>query len=173
MGLEPIGIFFAAIVWWEIIALAIVGIVMVGFMWEEHAAVPFVGLLLILFYSWGDTYGPLVEINSLFDVWLFLLIYIAIGLGWSFFKWGRLVSSYIEKYEKEEDVRYYLKQFSYDSIAYWVLWFPFSMIGFVFDDAIQWIISRFRGVYNLITDRMISSAINTNTIKKAVPIKDN
>ncbi len=162
---EGISLFFALIVWYEIIALAIVSILMVGFMWNEHGAVPFVGLLIIMFYSWTGN-GALVEPVSLLDAWLFILGYIVIGLIWSVFKWGRLVKYYINKYEKEADVRSSLSYTSNDKIAFWILWWPFSILGFIFDDAIEWIIEHFKGVYNMITEKMISSAISTNSIEK-------
>jgi len=168
---EPISLFFAAIVWYEIIAIGIISLLMVGFLWEEHASVPFIGMLALLFYDWG-THGAFVEVGSILDVWIFLIIYIAIGLMWSFFKWGRLIKQYIAKFDNEEDVRYKLSNFSNDRIAYWVLWWPFSIAGFVFDDAIQWIIEHFKGVYNLITDKLINSAISSNNIKKSKDVPE-
>lgn len=165
---EPISLFFAAIVWYEIIVIGIISVLMVGFLWEEHAIVPFIGLIAILFYDWG-THGAFVQVGSILDVWVFLLVYISFGLFWSFFKWGRLIKKFIKDYDSEEDVRYRLSNFSNDRIAYWVLWWPFSIAGFVFDDAIQWVIEHFRGVYNMITDKLISSAISSNSIKEAKP----
>lgn len=164
--IEIVLLFFTAIVWYEIIGLGIISVLMVGLLWEEHASVPFGGLLVLLFYDW-ETTGAFIEVGSILDAWVYLLVYIAIGLMWSFFKWGRLINRYIVLYDNEEDVRFSLSAFSNDNIAYWVMWWPFSILGFVFDDAIQWIIEHFRGVYNLITDKLINSAISAKDIKQS------
>jgi hypothetical protein len=163
---EGISIFFAAIVWWEIIGLIFISFLMIGFMWNEHGGVPFVGLVVLSFYSWTGN-GALINPISLMDMWLYIIIYLLIGLLWSaIFKWRGKVKFFINKYENEEDVRYALKHISNDTIIYWVVWWPFSVLGFIFDDVIDWIIEHFKGIYNMITDSLISSAISNNNLKK-------
>ena len=161
MGLEFIGVFFAAMVWYEMIILAIVSLAIVGLMWNENGAIPFIGFMGILFYGWG-TNEAFITVSSALDAWLYVAGYIIAGLAWSFFKWGRLVNYYIGYHEHEEDVRYSLKTYSTDKIAYWIIWWPFSILGFVFDDAIAWIIDHFKGVYNMITEKMIGNAISNS-----------
>ena len=68
---EGISVFFALIVWYEIIALAIVSILMVGFMWNEHGGAPFAGMLLIMFYNWNGA-GAFIQPMSLLDAWFYI-----------------------------------------------------------------------------------------------------
>ena len=162
---EPVLMFFSSIAWWEIIIFIVISISMVALLYEEYASIPIGALLFILFYHWGEV-GPFIKFQSVLDAWIYISGYLIIGLIWSFFKWGKLVNYYISKYENEEDVRHSLKIYSYDKIAYWVVWWPFSLFGFLFDDVIQWFISHFKGIYRLISDKMIETAVKDKKLNK-------
>ena len=145
MGLEFLAAFYAAVVWYQLIIIAVVLILSIGFIANESGSIPFIGVMGVLMYNWTGA-GAVLTFSSMLDGWVFILVYIAIGLIWSFFKWGRLVKYYIGKHKNEDDVRYALKNVSNDKIAYWVLWWPLSVMGFVFEDAIQWLIEHFKGI---------------------------
>ena len=164
MGLEFLSAFYASVVWYELIIIAVIFSLSVGFMMNESGTIPFIGVMGLLIYNWTGT-GAILTFSSLLNAWVFILVYIIIGLLWSFFKWGRLVKYYIGEHKNEEDVRFSLKNVSNDRIAYWILWWPLSAIGFIFEDAIQWIIEHFKGVYNMITDRLINGAYTVEKTK--------
>ena len=155
--------FFAAMVWWEIIIFVGLFMVFSAFVFDERGSIPFIAAAIMLFVDWTGK-GPIISFHSTLDSWIWILGYLLIGLIWSFFKWGRYVKYAIDRYDDEEDVRWKLKQFSNDTIAYWIIWWPFSLIGFIFEDAIDWVIHRFKGVYNLIADKMIVSALNSKKL---------
>jgi len=153
--------FFAAMVWWEIIIFVGLVVVFSGSLYDKRGSVAFVAAAIILFVDWSGK-GAIITFDSALDSWFWIASYFIIGLIWSFFKWGRYVTYVIDRYDNEEDIRYELKRFSNDTIAYWVIWWPFSLIGFIFEDAIDWVIHRFKGVYNLIADKLIDNALRSD-----------
>jgi hypothetical protein len=164
MEFAMISSFFAAMVWWEIILFLMLWGVTLGFLFEERGVIPLIGIAIFLFVDWTGN-GAIITFGSMLSMWLWLSAYFLIGLGWSFFKWGRLVNETIIEFKNEEDIRFNLKYFSNDTIAYWIIWWPLSVLGFIFDDLINWIITKFRGVYRLITDKMIDNALQNKKIK--------
>jgi predicted membrane protein len=93
----------------------------------------------------------------------FVVVYLLIGLVWSFKKWFSFArvkyKEHIDR-EKRMEQEYPFKLNVKDHkerLIIWILYWPLSMIGYIigdlFRDLIDWIISRFSGFYNYLTEK--------------------
>lgn len=108
-----------------------------------------------------------------FHLWPFLSylgIYVAIGIFWSFFKWGQFAKRSFKKYQ--EDLAYHMKhspsstppiQEDYRPYASknkaqltsWILWWPFSILRYILGNLVRdffnLLITKLGGAYDRIT----------------------
>lgn len=93
-----------------------------------------------------------------------IVIYLAIGLVWSFFKYRRrtveLLNDTETKDKRKEDLIHIVKRnISKAMIVYWIIFFPISIFKFLTQDLIDWIVEQFQGVYTYIAKYTVESYI--------------
>ncbi len=170
MGLELVGAFFVGLVWWEIILF---GILVLGFLFSlgnetSIGAVAALGVLFVM--SWTGV-GALYSVVSFSTLIWGGIVYLIIGLFWSFWKWRLLVSRVIRLmtssdsnrvYDKNEIKREISRRKDYDTIVFWILVWPFSALGYFVNDFIIDMVRKFvekiYTVYDKIADNMINAA---------------
>jgi len=129
------------------------------------AATIIVVLTLVLYYFFGSN----EHINSLFkfifnQFWLFFgftVLYLAVGVVWSFFKWFfflRQRRDYLQLYGKFKQDEIPLAKNNKNRISTWITFWPFSGLWTLINDpirkAVSFIVDSFSGWY----DRMSKSA---------------
>jgi len=163
MGLEIVGTFFAGLIWWEIVIFLGLIIGLGASLYNETALGFFIAFGIFSFINWSGT-GSLWATITLSGLLYYGLIFIAIGIGWSLFKWKLLVQREIEdgkrrNFSKEEIKKYINKKKDYDTISYWILLWPFSAFGYFVNDFIydtmKKLIDKIYTLYDRITDRLL------------------
>lgn len=168
MGIDLGLAFFAGLVAYEI-GLFIILIIAFGFSLNRETSLGVVAIFIVMFtWNWtgtGSLYGALTAWEVLYG----LAVWIAIGLFWSRFKWGDLVDKVIEQSKKlkyvktKQDVKNQIdREKSYDTIAFWILLWPFSVAGFFLTDFIDrvWkqIVDRLYKIYDRIANTKIDAS---------------
>ena len=162
---------YAGMVWYE---LVFVGIFLfgAGFSIKEEN-----GIVFTLLTAFGIIYlQPTME--QIENYWMYIPMYLLVGFGWSLFKHSIVVSQCVQyvtkkwesihKYdndieEKNSRIMNEIKEEIEDNSniqtrSYWVVLFPFSMIGFLLGDLLTDIINRLGFIY----DRISTYIINKN-----------
>lgn len=163
--------FFAGLIWWEI-GLFLVLLIGSGIaLKEESSAGFFVAFAVIFFMPWSGV-GSIWASVSLVGIMYYLILFILAGIGWSFFKWKLFVQKQIE-YHKDRrygDSAYTKKQIkeaiqskkSYDTIIYWILLWPFSVLGYLVNDfvynLVKSIVDKIYTIYDRITDKLLDNS---------------
>jgi hypothetical protein len=168
MGIDLVFAFFAGLVAYEI-GLILILIVGFGFALNRETSVGILVVLVIMFtFNWTGT-GSLYSILTVWEALYGFVVWLALGLFWSRFKWGDLVDRVIEyaktaSYIKtKDDVKNEIaRRKSYDTIAFWILLWPFSVAGFFLTDFIDrvWkqLVDRLYKIYDRIADRKIEAS---------------
>ena len=190
--MEVLGIFTALAVlsWYWLSGLVILFIVLSLAAYKESLIVSLfslTGLLLIAYFSGVVDFSAI----SFLDIVIYGVGYIIIGLIWSLFKYKMEVKSIVERTRKrhtivegplkgsgplgdsskitlellkeriKENIEYNIPK---DRISLWVVFFPYSIIKFVFGDFIEYIISKMGKIYQKIQDHVINSELKNKKI---------
>lgn len=154
------GIF--ALVWWQmLICFVVIGICLVSLFSEALEAGSFfllvsIGLLTYFgFISWADV--------SVLGVLTYVGSYLAIGCVWSLFKYKRKALSIaqynLENYPNrtpEQTMSDIKRDIRNNTISYWIVYWPISVIKFCLDDLVDYLISKLGRVYKLIAATVVA-----------------
>lgn len=143
-----------------IILLAAWFIITTALIHREQALVSTV-VLVVVFGTIGITYGIKNSIEwvasyefSLLGVVLTLLLYTALGVVWSFYKWY----TYLRK-NRERFLGGKIENIDKTVIGTWIAYWPFSVFAYLLGDLLadftKWIVRTFEGVYNRIAVRAL------------------
>jgi len=174
MGLEVVGAFFAGLIWWEIVIFLGLVIGLAASLYNETAIGFFVAFGIFSFVNWSGA-GSLWSAMTLSGFLYYGLIFIAIGIGWSLFKWKLLVQNEIEKGKKYNSTKNEVKieinnKKDYDTISYWILLWPFSSAGYLINDFIydtmKKLIDKIYTLYDRITDRLLGDYQEDNKVQQ-------
>ena len=162
-GLEIGMAFFAGLIWWEILVFGILVFGIGASLFNESALGFVIGFTILTFVNWSGA-GSLWATMSLAGLLYYGAVFIVIGIGWSLFKWKLIVQKQIEKGKqynssKDEVKREINNKKDYDTIVYWILLWPFSLLGYVVNDFIydtmKRLIDKIYTLYDRITDRLL------------------
>ena len=162
--------FFASLVWWEIIALValIIGF-SIGLFRESSTGT---GIIIVIFIAvfWSHI-SFIYNAVGFWGIVSTISGYLMIGGVWSLWKWKDYVKSEIEYVKTQYDIpivedfrkeafNRIKRNMDYDIIGFWILMWPFSVTGYLFND----ILSKFArvifgGVYEKITLYLINKSI--------------
>lgn len=153
MELGFIGAFFAALVWWEL-GLFAVAILVSGYSLNSEGGTLFAAAVgALVFYFFGVDFS-FVNIG----------IYLALGMGWFVFKFRNHVRNVIDEaketggYTKSEVKSAIYRNINADVVFFWIIAWPFSIIGFFVNDFAVYIYKRLRVMMGNIVDNMIAAA---------------
>jgi len=183
-GIDLAFAFLAGLIWWELLLIVVV-IIGGGIALKNESSLGFfIGFAILLFVPWTGAGSLWAGIDLISFIWYGVLFIIA-GIGWSFFKWKLFVQNIIDRFESNaknyshQHHTQYTKQNikeeinnskDYDIIIYWIMLWPFSMIGYFINDfvynLIKGIIDRIYTVYDRITDKLISKSSFDDEIKE-------
>lgn len=165
--MEALFAFGAALVWWEIILIAILSL---SFGWSlliESATISGIALA-IFFWVFIGTTGTM----TWGGVAIALAVYIIIGLAWSIFKWRNFVKKkkeeYIircDRYNRSYDADSLRSDIAaaknHDVIGFWIIAWPFSVIAYLIGDfvadLIKKLVNNMGRVYDNITDSIVGN----------------
>jgi len=176
-GIDLIIAAFAAMVWWQIIALGFL-VIACGFSLYEENALGILTILavgIVVFWTMISTSILSLSISGILG---FLVIYLGIGVLWSFLKYRIVVSEIVENIKtdkfalKHNTLRDLTKKsvknnVDNNRISFWILCWPFSIIGYIVNDFIYnmikeikknvlKLINKIKFIYDKITDSIIS-----------------
>lgn len=169
MGEFGLFVAFSALSWYYMIGIFIFSLVFIVLAFYEN----FTSTLVVLFLLFG-----IVQYTNLYDfttidiislLYIFI-IYILIGIIWSLFKYKFEVSNIVLKIKKRnkdvlandlkssilETINY---QITKDRISSWIVFFPISIIKFLFEDMVIYVIERMGKVYNKIAEIVIDNEL--------------
>lgn len=146
--------FFAALVWWEI-GLFAIALIVGGFSLNNEGGALFTAAIgVLLFYFFGVDFN-LINIG----------IYLAAGMAWFVFKFRNHVRNVIDECKEADseytksDVKYKIfRDIDADVVFFWIVAWPFSLIGFFINDFAVYVYKRLRGMMGNIVDNMIAKA---------------
>lgn len=169
MGIDLAIAFFVGLIWWEYVALFVI-VVGFGASLNENSAVwalVLVGAFILI--PWTGL-GAIFATLTFSGVIGYGIVFLLIGVLWSVFKWSIFVREKIAYYSKNKNYKYSKEEVkekisdskSNDQIAFWIIMWPFSSLGyfvndFVYDFVIS-IVKRISKVYDRITDGLIDSS---------------
>ena len=159
--------FVAGLVWWEIGFLLVL---LVGFgvsLFNESSIWTAVALFMVFGYSWGDN-PSLWSTMSIIEILWMIGIYIGLGVIWSFYKWRTVVINIIEScstnFTKIEIKDRIASKKDYDTLVFWIIFWPFSLFGYLFNDLftdlIKTLMGKIYNVYDRISDKLLEKAFN-------------
>jgi len=163
---ESLIIVLGAMVWWEI------GLILVICIWggvsvfKESSLMLGAGLFVALAVNWTGV-GSLWSMIDFAELLIYVGVYILAGIGWSFYKWRLCVEKYItycksRSYNLEDAKLHISSKKNYDTMFYWVMWWPFNLVGYFINDLIydvfMKLIKRLSNVYDRITDSMLAKS---------------
>ena len=174
MDTVSLGMAFAAgLVWWEICLIGIIFVASASSLQYESALGLGLAVLGIILIPWGA--GTAIASNLTFlGVLGYGAIYLVIGSLWSIFKWRKLVIDEIAYYaddvydswttekKKEKTLSSIANKKNYDTIGFWILAFPMSMIGYVVNDFIVALVKRIIDSLGGLFDKITNSLVNKN-----------
>lgn len=116
------------------------------------------------------------------ETMVYFLLYVGVGLVWSFYKWKGIVDKAVEEYNRKVlEYNEYPKAFykpdltklkpqlneNKAKIFNWIFYWPFSMTWFLIHEPIErlftWIMKNTKKIYEGITDRAFAKAEVINT----------
>lgn len=159
-----------ALAWWQIVICFIVfGICLVSLFCEAVEAGSFflLATIVLLTYlgviSWTDV--------SVLGILSYVGAYLAIGCVWSLFKYKRKALSIaefnLENYPNRtpeqtmSDIKNGIRN---NTISYWIVYWPISVIKFCLDDLVDYLISKLGRVYKLIAATAVAK-VYANTLQ--------
>jgi len=163
-GLEVGMAFLTGLIWWELVLFGILVFEIGASLYKESALGFVIGISILTFVNWSGM-GSIWATMTLTGLLYYGVVFIIIGIGWSLFKWKLIVQNEIEKGKlynspKDEVKREINYKKDYDTIAYWILLWPFSLLGYVVNDficnAMKKLINKINTLYDRITDRLLS-----------------
>jgi hypothetical protein len=160
--------FITGMLWYEMVVVGVLVFLSVLFMFQESVNGVFLGVVLL-----GSTYVMKMWTFGQID-WSklisYVLIYIAIGIVWSMFKWYKLVRkrflSWTSNYDsKNKDITFDKDNFVkpnishyIDDIVLWILYFPFSIIAYISSDFFRNLVKKIVKIFGKVYDKISEMA---------------
>ena len=171
---------FMALSWYWMIGLVVFGLWFIGCVFEESFEI---GAVMLVLFLGLTQFSGFYDFRAIDFVSLFYTgaIYLAVGCIWSLFKYKitakDIAKEYIDEYprksgnELREGILNRIEARIYKSkISGWIVFFPFSILKFLFGDFIDYLVSKLGKVYKRIavyvTESVISSSIKVNSQTK-------
>jgi hypothetical protein len=165
MDLGIITGFVLGLVWWQ---MGLFVVLVIGCIWSlslESAFVFISTLAFLVGIPWAGASSFIATLTFSGVVW-YTVSFIGIGLMWSFFKWRLFVIDMIKKYDnynKEKLKDKIQSEKDYDVIVFWILAWPFSMLGYLVNDFIidltRKLVDKIYTVYDKITDSLLDGRV--------------
>lgn len=160
---------FSALAWYYMIGIMVIGIWFLTSVFSECFEFSLLSLGLLIGLGHISGWYDLTTIN-LISAFYIIIVYLVIGVLWSFFKYKNKVSEIIEEvkidYYNRKDIDLKAKirkeidyQIKKSRIYQWIMFFPASMLKFVFGDMVEYIIRRLGKVYDKIAEYVINSEL--------------
>jgi len=168
MGIDLAIAFFVGLIWWEYIVLTAV-IVGMGISLNTNSAIGSLVLIAVAFsIPWSGT-GAVFATMTFGSFIGYAILFLGIGVIWSIYKWQLFVREKIKHYQEDnkeytkEEVKYEINRSkSNDQIAFWIILWPFSSLGYLINDFIYdiviAIVKKITKIYDGITDKLINSS---------------
>ena len=92
-----------------------------------------------------------------------IIIYLILGCIWSLFKYKQKAEEIAESYKKyrdytkEEFIKYIKSGIRNSQIAYWIIFFPVSIIKFFLSDFVDYLISKLGRIHDYIARKVVDS----------------
>lgn len=148
-----------ALSWYYVIGISLLSMLVVVSVLNECVEFS-LGTLLVL--------GGVLHYTGVIDVtqWNLLAlvinvsIYLVIGLFWSFFRYRLKAIEIIKDHDfsdKNKAIQSIKNKISKSLISYWILFFPISILKFITEDLIDWLVEQFQGVYTIIAKHTVGS----------------
>lgn len=163
-GFDIVLAFLAGMIWYELVFFGVL-LIGCGFSLKFESSLGFIiPLAILLGVNWtgsGSAIALLSTMPFLSILWI-ALMFIIIGVIWSFFKWRNLVKEVID-YSKNCSIEAVKERISnkknYDVVAFWIILWPFSVLGYIINDFVYDIVTKFidkiYSIYDRITDKML------------------
>lgn len=152
-----------ALSWYYILGISIIGIFFLSALFNECVELSLGALILLLGIM---QYNNIIHIETwnLLGITVNLIIYLIVGLAWSFFKYRRKTIEILNDTDtktktKQDLINIVKRNISKSMIVYWIIFFPISILKFLTQDLVDWIVEQFHGVYNYIARYTVESHI--------------
>lgn len=140
--------------------------------------VTLIGLALLQFFTLANPVGFVVA--HPWPMAIAAAAYLPVGVGWSVFRWWRLLQSAASSLKKEKATwkssgwyktwdEYVTSQLprassSKDRIIYWITYWPFSVAAYLLIDLLrdvgEWVYAKISGMYTAMVDKVKASLID-------------
>lgn len=152
-----------ALVWWQTVLVIAIFTACVISLFDERTEVGtvfLIGVICVLLYF------NIINIDGLSIISLLIYVfgYISIGCVWSLFKYKQEATTIAERNLKEypsktpEQTLYDINRSIENSkIAFWIIYFPISMIKFCLSDVVDYIISKLGVIHKSIAKAVVGT----------------
>lgn len=148
--------------WWEIaIIVLVLCFAGVALFCEQAILGTFlIGALIITLSKSGVLAVDLAGL-SILTVIYYMVSYLVIGICWSLFKYKKRVEEIILIYNGENRTKeYLLERIQYNikkqDIAFWILYFPISVVKFLLQDFVNYLIEHLGFIYKRIAISVVN-----------------
>lgn len=164
---------FLALAWYHMIGIIAFPILFLLFVFNDEVSAS----LIFLGCSVGFMqYLGFIDLKSLDLVMCFytIVIYLILGCVWSLFKYKQKAEEIAKSYKKypvhtKEDVIKNIKNSIYNSqIAYWIVFFPVSIIKFFLSDFVDYLISKLGRIHDIIARTVVDAVYKDVESKSSV-----
>ena len=161
---------FFALTWYYMIGIIAFPVLFLLFVFNDEVSAS----LIFLGCSIGFMqYLGFIDLKSLDLAMCFYsgAIYLILGCVWSLFKYKQRAEEIAKSYKKypdhtKEDVIKIIKSNIYNSqIAYWIVFFPISIIKFFLSDFVGYLISKLGRVHDYIARTVVDSVFKDSASK--------
>lgn len=140
--------FIFGLAWWNILLIASTAIIFILCVFNEiiEGAIFFaIASVATLFFFGVIDYSSISILSTL----KYSAIYLLIGIIWSLIKYKIEVDKIIQDHSSPT-LNYIKSRLSIDKISFWIIFFPVSVIKFLTEDLVDYIILKLTSVYDLI-----------------------
>lgn len=164
---------FLALAWYQMIGMFAFPILFLIFVFNDEVTAS----LIFLGCSVGFLqYFNFIDLRTLdLATCLYtIIIYLILGCIWSLFKYKQRAEEIAKSYKNrsgytKEDIIKEIKRGIYNSqIAYWIIFFPFSIIKFFLSDFVDYLISKLSRIHDYIAKTVVDSVYKDVESKSSV-----
>lgn len=162
---------FLALTWYYMIGVIAFPVLFLLFVFNDEVSASLVFLGCSIGFM---QYLGFIDLSSLDLVMCFysIVVYLILGCVWSVFKYKQKAEEIAKSYKKypdhtKEDIVKEIKRGIYNSqVAYWIVFFPVSIIKFFLSDFVDYLISKLGRVHDYIA-RTVVDAVYKDTKSKS------
>lgn len=154
-----------ALVWWEIaLTIAILVFALIALFYENAILGSlFIGALIIAFAKTGVL---VVDFSgfSILTALYYTIAYLVVGIMWSLFKYKKRAEEIAIEYKNKNSTKeYILEKIRYNirnhDIAFWIVYFPISIIKFLLEDFVDYLIEQLGFIYKRIARAVVDRLV--------------